>query len=352
MPRKGKKIETIIAATISLFIVMEAGLQLRAQWQTGRSVFTALAGQKRIVVDTETGVRRLAANRTFRGADIEVQTNAYGLRSPEISLHHAENTVRIAVLGASSIYGAEAATNADTIPARLERALKKRIEGRKIEVINAGVPGSTIENIHLLLSNIILPLSPNIVVFYPGFQQISGACRPEQRVERQSAPWIGLPNWSLVYDLIVKNTRFLREKPGIRPVQSPPKFEPGDYRQALEKLIEEATTANAEFILTTAARGYREEFDLEENHALARNSLNFADCLTPTALIEATALFNPTIRQIAADRDAPIIDLARQVPGGWRYFVDGNHLNDEGKRLSVNILVERLEAYLNRKNDE
>jgi len=336
------KLEILVFFTLISLVLLEAALQFRAQWQSGRSVFTALAGESRIVVDTQTGVRRLAANTTFRGDEHVVRTNALGLRGPDIAPEPADNDLRIAVTGASSIYGAEAARNADTIPTRLQRALQERLEGREVEVINAGVPGARIDDIRRLLTQVVLPLRPDIVIFYPGFQQISAACGRREGPSRQSAPWVSLPDWSLVYDLTVKNTRFLREKPGIKPVQPPPEYDPSNYRQTLKRLAEEVELAGAELFLATGARGYRQGLDAAENRALARNTLNFADCLTPNSLIAATRLFNNVIREVATKQTLQLIDLSARIPGGWSYFADGNHFNDAGKRRVTRIMAERI----------
>jgi len=346
--RSTATVEVIIAATLLGLVVLEAGLQLRAHWQTGRSVFTALAGESRIVVDAQTGVRKLASNKTFHGANIEVRTNSRGLRGPDIDAESPEDTLRIAVAGASSIYGAKASTNDQTIPARLERELEDRIDEYDFEVINAGIPGATIENIHLLLNEVILPLRPKILIFYPGFQQISGACQQNQSTAKQAAPWVSLPNWSLVYDLIVKNTRVVREKPGIIPAQAPPEFEAGAYQTALRRLIDDVKLADATLILTTASRGYRNGLSPAENRALARNTLNFADCLTPDGLIEATSLFNRAVREVAAKERLSLIDLTEQIPGGWTYFADGNHFNDAGKHRVAGLMAKAVEEMLHK----
>ncbi len=335
------KSTSVAVVVLLLLLALELATQARSQYQTGRSVFNLGEDNSTFVYHKELGFSLLRPDHKVSGVDATVRSNRLGLRGPDITPLPEPGEWRLAVLGASSIYGATTARNEDTVPARLERLLSLQREG-KVTVINAGIPGMTIGRMQRMLEQVVLPLGPQLVIFYPGFQHISGACRQQSgEDQRHGLPWPDLPKWVQVDDLIIKNSAFLREKPDLLHPE-PPVLSVSDYVAGLEKLLQTASDGAAGLILTTAARGYRSELSDEENRALSSNTRMFAPCFSPQAVIEATALFNDTIRQFAKDRGVMLVDLEKIVPGGWAYFDDGNHFSEKGEDLASAALAEAL----------
>jgi lysophospholipase L1-like esterase len=104
-------------------------------------------------------------NPAWRSDDGGSMHNSLGFRGPEISTLKPEGRLRIVCMGESSTY-CTGLDDVSTYPYRLGEHLKRLKPGVDLEVINAGVAGYTsIENILRLLFNIV-PLSPDLIVYY------------------------------------------------------------------------------------------------------------------------------------------------------------------------------------------
>lgn len=95
----------------------------------------------------------------------ETGHNALGFRGAEIAREKPPGTSRVVALGASTTYGIYVEP-AETYAAVLEARL--RAAGRRVEVVNAGVPGWVSTESARSLESRILPLEPDLVVVYHG----------------------------------------------------------------------------------------------------------------------------------------------------------------------------------------
>jgi lysophospholipase L1-like esterase len=94
----------------------------------------------------------------------DLQTNALGLRSGEISRPKPPGTYRVLAVGDSCTFGSGAGS-ADTYPAQLERQLGALRPDLAFEVLNAGVPGFTSYQALRYLEIEGLDLEPDAVLF-------------------------------------------------------------------------------------------------------------------------------------------------------------------------------------------
>lgn len=90
-----------------------------------------------------------------------LQTNSVGLRNTEEIIEDA-SVFRILAIGDSFTYGYYV-HNQETWPARLEETLNQRLTAR-VQVLNAGLPGYTIEDELAYLRDKGLALSPDLVI--------------------------------------------------------------------------------------------------------------------------------------------------------------------------------------------
>jgi lysophospholipase L1-like esterase len=89
-----------------------------------------------------------------------------GFRGADVAMPKPEGRFRIVCMGESSTYCVGIENDEQTYPARLEVHLKALMPGTELDVINAGVPGYTsIENL-LRLQFHVLPLKPDLIVYY------------------------------------------------------------------------------------------------------------------------------------------------------------------------------------------
>ena len=110
----------------------------------------------------------------YRESKIKKTINKQGfISTPEISVAKRRNTIRIAFLGGSSTAGTgRYLTDEDTWPWKVAQILKKKYKQKRIEFINAALPGyTTFESFGRLWSRIRF-FSPDIIVVYHGWNEI------------------------------------------------------------------------------------------------------------------------------------------------------------------------------------
>lgn len=101
-----------------------------------------------------------------------------GFRAPEVTLTKPEDTLRIACVGGSSTYGTGPSRDETTWPARLGAALAAGPTGA-VEVLNAGVPAWTSFECLTGLAFRVLPMQPDVVLFYLSTNDAESALWPD-----------------------------------------------------------------------------------------------------------------------------------------------------------------------------
>src|SRR5262249_11117129 len=107
----GRRIASILLSAATIFLVIEVALQIQSEILIGESVFDVFTHQTRYVTDERTGLKLLRLNHVVPGTKLTTRANSLGLRSPEILPVRTAGSLRIAVVGASTVMGVKAATN-------------------------------------------------------------------------------------------------------------------------------------------------------------------------------------------------------------------------------------------------
>ena len=95
----------------------------------------------------------------------------------------SERELRIVSFGSSSTQGVGASSPTKTYPAQLDAILERRLPGRAIEVVNAGVGGETVEDNMRRLDS-VLRLRPDLVIWQVGTNDALRGVAPDRvRVE-------------------------------------------------------------------------------------------------------------------------------------------------------------------------
>jgi lysophospholipase L1-like esterase len=98
-----------------------------------------------------------------------IRINSLGFRGPEISAEKG-NAYRIVALGESTTFGCTLRPEDRPWPELLQQMIRERIKPvRPVEVINAGVPAYTLESNLRRLPRDILPLKPDLIISYHGY---------------------------------------------------------------------------------------------------------------------------------------------------------------------------------------
>ena len=97
--------------------------------------------------------------------------NSYGYRGEEFSLHKPDGSYRIVAVGGSTTYGIDIEDFRHSYPYQLGEYLRQQGH-ENVEVINAGVVGYTSHQTLINIQFRVLPLQPDLVVIYQGYNDI------------------------------------------------------------------------------------------------------------------------------------------------------------------------------------
>ena len=331
---------------ISALIVGELFLQVRSHIKTGRSVLNLLGDESTVIFNKELGVKTYRPNiqiKDVKTGKTKYDINELGLRSPTIPNTPEPDELRIAVVGASTVAGAFAESNDDTFPAILNKHLSEKLS-RKVNVINGGIEGLALEGIGIITEKLVMPLEPEFVVIYTGFNDITKICRmATENTAPELEPLFPVPqtpNWLMSADMIKKNTVFLRQAPKVKSVQVDPKsVDTSWYRESIEKTINTIKSSGATPVLMTNARSYINAPDGQAK-SLAAMSLYYYYCLDFEGIISIGQKLNSEIRAVAKKYKLPLVDLAKNMPGGNAYFIDSGHFTLNGEKFVAKQLVD------------
>jgi lysophospholipase L1-like esterase len=119
--------------------------------------------------------------------DEPVHINRFGLRGPDFEIAKKPGTFRLVTMGESSTFGFMV-DDGQTYPMRLQEIFDRRLGDGQVEVINAGLPYYTTEDMSILLQQLVADMSPDLVTFYIGYNDSTWLTRflLEQRM-RQNA---------------------------------------------------------------------------------------------------------------------------------------------------------------------
>jgi len=226
--------------------------------------------------------------------------NPQGFRGPEFSAAKAPGTFRIACLGDSVTFGIPTTD----YPALLQAQLAQRWPDKKIEVLNYGVPGySSLQGLRLLASQ-VLPLHPDVVVIFFGWNDhwlVQGFSDDEQKV---GGSWLRLRLRDELSRLRVYQALNLALSK-LRPAaarQEKLRVPADRYRANLQAMIRACRAKGMRSVLVTAPAGF----------GLAP----LPDFFTALGFIHANSelaplhrQYNGIVREVGRAEGAPVDDL-------------------------------------------
>lgn len=279
-------------------------------------------------------------------SQVFVRINRDGFRGPEIDPAH--RATRIVTVGDSCTFGmAEAAS----YPRVMEDTLRRR--GVAVEVINAGVEGHTTGDV-LLEVDRIGQLRPEWVTIYLGWNGFFN--------EEQVFGFPPLASWRLLRGVgraIAKTYRGRqadalseygktkhpdRDAPAVRALDG---FVPVFVRDVRE-IVRQIRARGSRVVLFTLPGLY--EMDREPTPAMLQMGHLPSYTDNPYVLAKLTARYNETLREMARNGSAELIDLDQwsrtTLQPRERYFFDSVHLTDEGQAMLGRYLADRLQSLI------
>ncbi len=281
-------------------------------------------------------------------------SNSWGFRGEEFSVQKPAATFRVVALGASTTEGSQG--NLETYPYLLQKELQKRYPGRAIEVLNAGHHGQGIDDLLEILKQRVVPLQPDLVLFYEGNNDIGWAdyvqADPSCSV---GTCWLNTyPSW---YRWAYNNSAsfvFLANRFGWnnqKPPQAPHEFvtskatSPVHYRQVLSDIVREAKAHNIPIVLSSFVTLAHEGLDVsyQENSGVFGALHKTFYPLTAGEIKQIFDIVNQQSAAVAREFNLPYADVAAQFPQKVQYFpFDIIHLTPEGNQVLATLFADSL----------
>lgn len=282
------------------------------------------------VPDPATG-RTLRPGLRVQSSAYNVSVNALGMQGPELAASKPPGVTRVAVLGGSSVFGYFAPEGKDSCR-RLETIL--RSEDRRIEVINAGVPGFNMVQSRARFESRVEPLEPDYVLLYLGWNEIGslvdGGPWTESRYQTPPPPaWERAASASVLYGFVA-----YRLLPARNPQFAPPAdaavqvTEAGAdrFRKNLNSLIASIRAGGAKPVIST---------QLTAAHKDCQQLDRFlgADPQQVAANRRLGQWINDELRACAEREALPLIDVSAAVACSSQTLGDAIHPTEEGHEL-------------------
>ena len=296
--------------------------------------------------------------------------NSLGFRGPNAPANFAEHLTIITVGGSTS----ECCYLSDgkTWPHHLSNRLLQSFD--KLWVNNAGLDGHSTFGHTVLMRDYITDLQPKVVVFLVGINDVgrAGPQRRDNRILKHSDEG-GIKgvlktgaNYSEIMLVCLNIIRArqahdrgidhrnidLKTRPSLEQTAEQiddalaahsPAFLAG-YQQRLENLIRIAQVSNIEPVLVTQPSLLGMGIDPKTGINLATlETFEERSGALDWKLLEK---YNGITRQVAADGDIPLIDLAKKMPKSSEFFYDFYHFNDAGAEVVAEIIASDLAAVL------
>jgi lysophospholipase L1-like esterase len=272
---------------------------------------------------------RLKAGSQGRLFQSAITINSLGFRGGEIRQKKGA-AYRIVALGESTTFGCTLNSTDRPWPELLTQLIAERLKpGRPVEVINAGVPGYNLQINLGRLEKEILPLQPDMIISYHGFNGFPLiAPAPHRRYDgpaRKERPLELLADCELRLKLLLYHPASARQ-PADPPltVSDPIKTECGrDYY----RLIEFARTNGIRLVLANYSMAVNERSDpaVIRFYALRFPAIHWN--------IQANAIHSTIVREAAQDKPGVVfVDTHPLLDGEHDKFIDLIHFTQQGRQ--------------------
>ena len=292
----------------------------------------------------------------LRSGVFRIAVNRWGLRGPDISRTKSAGVTRIAVLGGSSVFG-YFVSDGEEAARLLERSLDT--PDREVQVLNAGVPGYNLFQTCDRFEERIVPLAPDIVVLYLGWNDLPYICSEDPRQLRHRIRPIA-PDYerhlgrSTLYGF-VKYRLWGVSPPALLPRRVgqaiPTVAGRRCFRENLDKLAAAIRGSGAKMLVSAQCIAAREDVSPELQRQLHGDNQQRAARIG-SRLTDLGSLLRETLETFARDHRAPFVDLNRTITADETMLRDYVHLTAVGERQLAACWAVELEALLRSRTTE
>ncbi len=302
--------------------------------------------------DLETGTFVLVPGR-HRSVQGTVEINSAGFVGDELR-PDGPDLWRIASVGDSCTFGG--GNGRHTYPAKLQGLLDQRaVPGRRYGVVNAGISGLDSGLALRRLRTRVVPLEPDVVTVYIGWNDLMKVDPLGQAAESSLA---GAAR-ALDQLWLVKGMRklaFMHIRPYLRPPKVGPEsrsgrfadFRPPIYEENVRAMVAAIREADAAPVLVTLPGVVRMDMSAAELRAAGVFFPWYPSAYAVGDFLDLVAAYNRTLTRVAAEEGVPLVDLAArfaQLDDPRPYFWDTMHLSEPGMELAAETLLAGLDRH-------
>ena len=334
---------------LMLLGICEGGLRLRA-WMKYGSAAAGLRDPK-LTYDAAADLNVPRPGYEIKGANIHIKINSLGFRGDEFTVEKPANTFRIVALGASTTFSAEVSSNHAIWTHRLQEKLQAAYPSRRIEVINAAVGGYVAADNLKNLKHRVLPLNPDLVIYYEANNEIVKDTRDVAIREglisadgsRQPAWATALSKVSLMFDLAYKNLAILiRSREGGRRIDKVPADLPAHFTSQLDEMRAMLAERQIPLVLSTFIVKYRRDQDRATQITNADVSFFYMPWMSIDGLLDAMEVYNAAILEYGKRAGLQVVDDRFAIPPDAAHFTDCMHLSDKGNEAMAERFARAL----------
>ncbi len=274
-----------------------------------------------------------------------VSVNSQGLCDREIPFEKSGN-YRIVVMGSSHTQCPPIEASDTPWPAKLEQLIRARVSSdREIEVLNAGAAGYTIENNLHRLQNVVLPLKPDMIITYFGYNEFE-RFREEFRLpdippkpKPRPSTLLGKLDWRMMKWLTESRSA---AEPLADLAALGPRLERCRLARVYQEYLRIAQEAGIQLVVCN--------FNMAVDSGSLPEVIQFYEQGFPNVqfMIEANRLNTAMLpRVILPDSGARLIDVQPGLNGAWEdNYVDLVHLSETGKARLAESVFEQIQDLL------
>lgn len=284
-----------------------------------------------------------------RGARLGFLTvNRLGYRGRMLEKRNAPNELRVGCWGSSTTFGWGASNDDHTYPARLEEILQARWPGRKVAVLNAGIPGQNSRSELRLLKEDLPRLDLDAVVLWSGWPDWTHYLRRPgaEKKRRGLLGWlrhkssaVRLAVWLLnitAPKIKPPDEKELAARPGLSKFNEPVLR---DFEKRLRAMIALCRRQGVRPIVIGLGGPLCLEPLTPEARRLAAYQLYALRDANLQNMRVALDRFNEVLRRVTRDTGTKLVGYER-LPREPRLFLDVAHMTDEGYRRLAQVVAE------------
>ena len=294
-------------------------------------------------------ILRPIPNLSARYADqAQIDISSLGFRSPELANPKPAGTLRLAYLGASTTFCANASTNGASWPSLCSALVDQALGNVTVDYLNAGVTGYDVADSILAVEHRLQPCSPDVLIIYHAANDLANnswaVAHAAGLVEASDESW--LEDVSLLWMLVQKNRRYFAAQDTGRSSAGKLDFDPkalsSGFRRDLTELVHQGQQLSDVVVLVTFATKVRAEQPSDVAYENMAQAFTFMSYLTPNDMLAGYAEYNRVIREVAQATGALLVPGEFDIPGDELHFADSVHFTEQGCARMAERVAEAL----------